>query len=126
MKKIILIFLVVVVCVSDITSQRVYTNILYCDSKLMLYDTGRADWYDCEVDETFYGHYWLQKDTLLIETFCSSKCHEDHKCFVPRIDVYVIKQDTLLNIGYFEQQDKNHIFLDSICYFKLPYVYIFQ
>lgn len=124
MKKVTFTFLLSIVCLEAITAQHVYTNNLYCSSTFTLFDNGRADWYDCEIDETFYGHYWQKKDTLFIETFCSSECHEDHKCFSPRLDICIVQNDTLLNVGYTEVNGKNTYYLDNICYYISPHVYI--
>ena len=123
MKNNIFISLLLIVCQNVILSQDVYINNLYCTSTLTLYDNGRADWYDCEVDETFYGHYWQKSDSLFIETFCSSIIHGDHQCFSPRLDIYIIKYDTLLNVGYNDIGYCSY-YQDSICYFPYPFVYV--
>lgn len=123
MRKVI-VSLFVFICLICMADQRVYTNALYCNSSLTLYDSGRADWYDCEVDETFYGHYWQKNDTMFIETLCSSLCHEDHKCISPRLDICTLQNDTLWNVGYQEVNGKSTYYLDSICYYISPHKYI--
>ncbi len=122
--KAVISILLLIVCLNAISAQRVYTNIFYCTSTLTLFDNGRADWHDCEIDETFYGHYWQESDTMLIETFCSSKCHEDHRCFSPRLDICIIQNDTLFNIGYKEAINNTTCYPDSICNFSSPHAYI--
>ena len=124
MKKLVLISLLVIGCSSNLTSQKVYENILYCKSTLTLYDNGRADWYDCEIEETYYGHYWQQSDTLFIETFCTSDCHEDHRCFFPRIDISILRSDSIVNIGFMEARSNEQLYSDTICYLASPHVYI--
>ena len=124
MKAVINIFLLVLMCLNRMASQRVYTNVYYCNSTFTLYDSGRADWYDCEIDETFYGHYWQRNDTLFVETFCSSESHEDHRCFSPRLDICLIKSDTLLNVGFREVIGDGSCYSDSIYFFPSPHVYI--
>lgn len=111
-------------CLSTMASQRMYMNTHYCKSSLTLYETGRVDWYDCELDETFYGHYWQRNDTLFIETFCSLECNEDHRCFVPRMDICIMQSDTLMNVGYKKTTSDNSCYADSIYYFPSPHIYI--
>lgn len=123
MKTTILQSLLILGCLNVIASQRTYVNVLYCRSLLTLYDNGRADCYDCELDEIFYGHYWLQNDSLFVETFCSSECYEDHKCFSPRTDIYIVQSDSLLHIGYQQLYDNNPCSSTNICYFTSPHIY---
>ncbi len=111
-------------CLNCLAPQLTYVNMLYCRSILTLYDTGRADCYNCELDETFYGHYWLHNDSLFVETFCSSYCKEDHKCFSPRTDIYIVQSDTLLNIGYQQNYDNSPCYSTDINYFPSPHIYI--
>lgn len=125
MKRVIVIVLLLG-CIGHIASQQVYTNNLYCTSTLTLSYNGRADWFDCEIDETFYGHYWQCNDTLFVETFCSSKSHEDHRCFSLRLDINIIKTDTLLNIGYKEAVGNSSFYSDSINYYLTPHAYILK
>ncbi len=108
MKKLVLISLLVIGCSSNLTSQKVYENILYCKSTLTLYDNGRADWYDCEIEETYYGHYWQQSDT----------------CFFPRIDISILRSDSIVNIGFMEARSNEQLYSDTICYLASPHVYI--
>lgn len=117
-------FLLIFGYLIGMAEQRVYTNTMYCNSILTLHDTGRADWYDCEVEETFYGHYWVGNDTIFIETFCSSICHEDHKFISPRLDICILKNDTLWNVGYQEANGMSAYNLNSICYYRYPHKYI--
>ena len=125
MKRIYIISLFIIfMCLNSMTVHRVYTNERYCKNTLTLYDNGRADWYDCEIDETFYGHYWQCRDTLFVETFCSSIYHEDHQCLSPRLDIYIYQSDTLLNIGYKDHSERNIYYSDSINYFCPPHTYI--
>ena len=124
MKKVIILVLLSIVCLDAIIAQQVYTNNLYCTSTLMLFDNGRADWHDCEINETFYGHYWQKKDTLFVETFCSSECHEDHRCFFPRLDICIVQNDTLLNVGYKEAIGNSSYDSKQIHYYDTPHVYI--
>lgn len=126
MKKFTIISLLLIVYQNAIPIEHVYTNSLYCTSILTLYDNGRADWHDCEIDETFDGYYWQHEDTLFVETFCSSIIHEDHRCFSPRLDISIIKSDTLLNIGYKEKADNDSTYPDSIHYFLSPHAYVLK
>lgn len=111
-------------CINAISAQRVYTNNFYCTSTLTLFDNGRADWHDCEINETYYGHYWQEKDTMFVETFCSSECHEDHRCFFPRVDICIVQNDTLLNVGYKEVAGNGSCYSKQIHYYYSPHVYI--
>ena len=124
MKKVTITLLLSIVCLNAITAQHVYTNNLYCTSTYTLFDNGRADWHDCEINETFYGHYWLKKDTMFIETFCSSECHEDHRCISPRLDICIVQNDTLLNVGYKEIIGIDSYYSKPTHYYDTPHVYI--
>lgn len=124
MKRIYIISYIIFMCLNSMAVHRVYTNVLYCKNTLTLYDNGRADWYDCEIDETFYGHYWHCRDTLFVETFCSSGYHEDHQCISPRLDIFIYQSDTLQNVGYQDQRAHSIYYSDSINYFRPPHTYI--
>lgn len=105
-------------------SNRVFINVFNCESQLTLYENGRADWYDCELSETYYGHYWQQDDTLFVETFCSNQCYEDHVCFMPRVECYTQNNDTLIHWGFKEYIARDKCYSDNVTMFDFPFIYI--
>lgn len=123
MKTKVLICLLIMGNLNILVSQQVYYNDLYCLSTLTLFDNGR-DWYDCEVNELYYGHYWQQNDTLFVETFCTPEYREDHSCFNPRVDIYLQHDDTLLHVAYQERHYNSLSLSDSTYYFLNPFVYV--
>ena len=126
MKTIFIKFLLILGCTTCIASQYVYVNMHYCKDQITLYKNGRSDWYNCEQEETYYGHYWQENDSLFVETLCSSYCYEDHKCFIPRIDVFTIQSDTLFHIGYHKFLNNSQCYSDTLCSFQSPFIYILQ
>ena len=126
MKTIFIKFLLIFGCTTCIASQYVYVNMHYCKDQITLYKNGRSDWYNCEQEETYYGHYWQENDSLFVETFCSSYCYEDHKCFIPRIDVFTIQSDTLFHIGYHKFLNNSQCYSDTLYSFQSPFIYILQ
>jgi len=123
MKRMVITPVLAIGVMSILASPQMYVSILDYGSIITLYDKGRADWYDCEVDETHYGHYWKQNDSLYVETFCSSYCHEDHVCVSPRIDVFIEQPQNIFHVGYQEFRINNQYNTDSIYYFSSPLQY---
>ena len=96
--------------------KKLYNN-YNCESTLFLYPYGRFDEYDCEMQSYYYGHYWISRDTLFLETFCGDYCHEDSNCFAFGKDAYVLEKDSLLRVrlwngwsrGYTERKIEHRI-----------------